>query len=83
MEPPRFLEPPDVTGLSAALLGIDLDRAFSSLPSDPQAMKDTLGGILTEFIGDPRDYLTEHFSALRDFYTAAADQDLAIVIWCA
>jgi hypothetical protein len=50
-------------------------------PSDPQALKDTIGGVLTEFIGDPRDYLTEHFSALRDFYTTAADQDLAIVIY--
>lgn len=47
-----------------------------------QPLKRTLGGIRVEFSGDLRDYLTEHFSALRDFYTAAVDRSLAIVIWC-
>jgi Domain of unknown function (DUF1877) len=82
IEQPRVLEPHDVIALSAVLRGIDLAQAFSKLPSDLQAIKETLGGTLTEFIGDPRDYLTEHFSSLREFYTAAADRRLAIVIWC-
>lgn len=82
MEQPRLLEAGDVSALAMALRGIDLEQAFSSLPSDPQAMREALGGILTEFIGDPRDYLTDHFRALRDFYQAAANRHQAIAIWC-
>lgn len=81
MGQPRLLEPGDVSTLAAALRSIDLHQAFARLPSDPQAVKETLGGILTEFIGDPRDYVTDHFRALRDFYTAAANRHQAIVIW--
>lgn len=82
MEQPRLLEPGEVAVLAGALRGIDLDQAFSRLPSDLPAMKEALGGILTEFIGDPRDYITDHFRALRDFYTTAASRHQAIVIWC-
>jgi hypothetical protein len=82
MENPRFVEPADVATFAAALRDIDLERIFSALPADPQAVKDTLGGNLHDFIGDPRGYLAEHFTALRDFYTTAADQHLAIVVWC-
>ena len=81
MEQPRFLAPADVAILGAALRSIDLDLAFSRLPSDLPAMKETLGGFLAEFIGDPRSYVTHNFRALRDFCTGAADRRLAIVIW--
>jgi hypothetical protein len=82
MEHPRFVEPADVAALAAALRVIDLDQVFSRLPSDPQAVKEPLGGNLTDLISDPRPYLTKHFTAVRDFYTSAADEHLAIVIWC-
>jgi Domain of unknown function (DUF1877) len=81
MGQPRLLEPRDVSALAASLHSIDLDQAFARLPSDPQAVKETLGGTLAEFIGDPRDYVTGHFRALGDFYTAAANRHNAIVIW--
>jgi hypothetical protein len=45
-------------------------------------LKDTLGGNLHDLLGDPRRYLSEHFTALRDFYTTAAGIRLAIVVWC-
>ena len=83
MEQPRLVEPAEVAALATALRVIDLDRIFSRLPSDPQAVKETLGGNLTDLIGDPCRYLTRHFTVLRDFYATAADQHLAIVIWCA
>jgi hypothetical protein len=51
MEQPRSLQPADVTAIATALRDIDLDLAFSRLPSNPPAIKETLGGILTEFIG--------------------------------
>jgi hypothetical protein len=82
MEQPRFLEPADVAASASALRHIDLERIFCALPADSQAIKDTLGGNLHDLIGDPRRYLAKHFTALRDFYTTAADQHLAIVIWC-
>ncbi|MCO5998510.1 DUF1877 family protein [Actinoallomurus rhizosphaericola] len=82
MEQPMLLEPADVVASATALRDIDLERIFSALPADPQAVKDTLGGNLHDLIGDPRRYLAKHFTALRDFYTTAADQHLAVVIWC-
>lgn len=82
MEQPRCIEPVDVAVLAAALCRIDLDLAISRLPSDLPAIRETLGGILADFSGDPHGYVTHHFRALRDFYTGAADRHLAIVIWC-
>ena len=82
MEQPKALEPADVVTLATALHAIDVERAFSMLTADPQELKNTLGGSLTDLIGDPRPYLRRHFTALLDFYTVAANQHLAIVIWC-
>jgi hypothetical protein len=82
MEQPRTLEPADVLTLAIALRHIDMDRVLSALPSNPRKLKDAVGGVLTDFHGDPRPYITRHFNALRDFYTVAADRHLAIVVWC-
>ncbi|MEU7469957.1 hypothetical protein AB0A94_15695 [Streptomyces sp. NPDC044984] len=32
-------------------------------------------------IGGPREYLPEHFNALRDFYLDAAGRHLLVVLW--
>jgi hypothetical protein len=82
MEQPTFPEPADVITIMIALRDIELERVFSALPSDPEAVKATVGGAIATVHGGPRDHLAEHFTALQDFYTTAADHRLAVVLWC-
>lgn len=82
MEQPKALKPADVLTLATALSDIGMDHVLSELPSNPQRLKDVVGGIFACFNGDPRPYIVGHFDVLRDFYTATAGDHLAVVVWC-
>ncbi|MFI9771929.1 hypothetical protein ACIHJG_34455 [Streptomyces sp. NPDC052415] len=38
-------------------------------------------GGFSGFIGDPRQYLVDHFILLQDFYSTAREREMAVVTW--
>ncbi|MGW0804740.1 DUF1877 family protein [Nonomuraea sp. NPDC002799] len=54
-------------------------RALRGALSDDLA--DVSGLIGKGFAGDPGEYLTGHFAALRDLYEGAAQRGLSVVVW--
>ncbi|GCE01015.1 DUF1877 domain-containing protein [Embleya hyalina] len=81
---------PTPTALSAAqvadvaeLLGrIDISALLAVLPADGRQAGSLIGHGADQIIGGPKEYLTKHFNALREFYFDAARQQLLIVLWC-
>ncbi|MEJ8668440.1 DUF1877 family protein [Streptomyces sp. MS1.AVA.1] len=78
--PPRLLAPAAVAEIARALYAVDLDDLMADLPSHP---KDAAAacGFGREFAGDVRDYLIEHFTAMREFYGGATRRGQCMVMW--
>ncbi|MCG3043983.1 YfbM family protein [Streptomyces sp. S1A] len=77
--PPALLAPAAVAEIAHALNRMGLDAVLDHLPANNT--KAARACRLTGFTGDPRAYLTEHFSTLRAFYTTASRRGLAVVAW--
>ncbi|MEU6343654.1 DUF1877 family protein [Streptomyces sp. NPDC046977] len=77
--PPALLAHTEVAQVADILNAIDLDQALSLLPSNSTEAAQACG--FEGFNGHPRDYLVQHFTALRSFYNTAAQRGLAVVTW--
>ncbi|ATW52248.1 hypothetical protein CGZ69_35300 [Streptomyces peucetius subsp. caesius ATCC 27952] len=49
------------------------------LAAIPEDRRETIAG--DRFTGNPLVYLTNHFTALRDFYVNASQQAMFVVLW--
>ncbi|MEV6013210.1 DUF1877 domain-containing protein [Streptomyces sp. NPDC051976] len=80
---------PDPTALSAAqvaraaeLLGqIDFPALLAALPTDEGDAGALIGNGADKIVGGPNKYVLGHFNALRDFYHAASQRQLLVVLW--
>ncbi|MFJ8141704.1 DUF1877 family protein [Streptomyces sp. NPDC096013] len=79
-DPPRLLAPAAVADIAAALTRVQLDELLSSLPAST-ADAAVACGFAAGFDGDVREYLAEHFVALREFYRTAARRTQCVVTW--
>ncbi|MFE6364393.1 DUF1877 domain-containing protein [Streptomyces sp. NPDC057806] len=73
--PPAVLRPPAVSQVARDLATIELAPLFERLPAYRE-----VGGF-SGFIGDPRQYLVDHFILLQDFYSTASEREMAVVTW--
>ncbi|MFI8895492.1 DUF1877 family protein [Streptomyces paradoxus] len=80
---------PAPTALSAAqvdrvaeLLGqIDFPALLAALPTDEAETASLIGNGADQIAGGPKKYLLGHFNALREFYRAASQRQLLVVLW--
>lgn len=77
--PPALLAPAAVTEVAHALSAFDLTAALNRLPADDAEAVQACG--FDAFDGHPRDYLIQHFTALRDFYNTASNRGHAVLAW--
>ncbi|MFI7412856.1 DUF1877 family protein [Streptomyces sp. NPDC049627] len=78
--PPRLLAPAAVVEIARGLEAVDLDIVLADLPS---AAADAAAacGFGDGFSGDVREYVAEHFTAMVEFYSAAARRGQCVVVW--
>ncbi|MDQ0847851.1 hypothetical protein QFZ68_007614 [Streptomyces sp. V1I6] len=74
--PPTALAPRAVAHVAAELNALDWDRVLAAVPAE---RRHSLAG--AGFSGDPVSWLTDRFTALRTFYTGAAQRGLFVVLW--
>ncbi|MFE5614078.1 DUF1877 domain-containing protein [Streptomyces sp. NPDC056524] len=78
--PPTGLGISQVAHVSELLGQISMPVLLAALPADERDAGSLIGqvGAIT---GGLREYLLEHFNALRDFYLDAAKRHLLVVLW--
>lgn len=79
-DPPRLLTPAAVVDVSAALDRLQLGDLLTDMPADAEVAA-TVCGFAPGFDTDVREHLTEHLTALREFYRTAARHTLGVVTW--
>lgn len=80
---------PDPTALSAvqvdraaALLGeIEFPALLAALPTDEAEAAALIGNGADKIVGGPKKYVPGHFNDLREFYHAASQRQLLVVLW--
>ncbi|MGW0704348.1 DUF1877 family protein [Streptomyces sp. NPDC002867] len=80
---------PDPTALSAAQVDrvaerlgqIDFPALLAALPTDEAKAAALIGNGADKIVGGPKKYVLGHFNALREFYHAAAQRQLLVVLW--
>ncbi|MGW8995024.1 DUF1877 family protein [Streptomyces zhihengii] len=80
---------PALTALSAAqvaraaeLLGeIDFPALLAALPTDEAEAASLIGNGADKIVGGLKEYVLGHFNALREFYRAASQRQLLVVLW--
>ncbi|MFE6176636.1 DUF1877 family protein [Streptomyces sp. NPDC056464] len=78
--PPQLLAPTAVRDIARALDAIDLDDVLSNLPTTNDEAAAACG-FGRGFNGDVREYLVQHFEAMREFYGGAASRGQCVVVW--
>ncbi|MFF8617301.1 DUF1877 domain-containing protein [Streptomyces sp. NPDC015350] len=73
---PTALAPDSVARIAAKLAELDWENVLAAIP---EGRRETIAG--DRFTGDPVAYLTNHFTALRDFYINAAQRGMFVVLW--
>ncbi|MDQ3788451.1 MAG: YfbM family protein, partial [Actinomycetota bacterium] len=79
--PVTALEPPRVDEIAQALRAVPPEAVRAAVPSTPDEIEAALGGTAREVVGDLAEQLARQHTVLRDFYTGAARQRLAVVLW--
>lgn len=79
-DPPTLLSPTAVGELASDLGTLDLDRLLRGLPQS-QSEAAVACGLGEGFNGNPRDYLVQHFTSLRDFYAEAHRRGFCVLAW--
>lgn len=79
--PPAALSTAQVARISELLGHIDLPAVLAGLPADHTEAASLIGHGTDKIAGDPRKYLLGHFNALREFYRAASQRHLLLVLW--
>ncbi|WP_406166332.1 DUF1877 domain-containing protein [Streptomyces sp. NBC_00996] len=78
-DPPGLLAPAAVDEITRALFDVDIGRVLADLPQSPEAAASVVG--FEGFRGNVRDYLVEHFLALRAFFRGAQLRGQCVVVW--
>lgn len=73
--PPALLTQAAVSQVAGELATVDIGSLLEMLPAYHEA------GGFSRFTGDPRTYLVDHFALLQNFYSAASEREMAVVIW--
>ncbi|POX47637.1 DUF1877 domain-containing protein [Streptomyces sp. Ru71] len=79
-DPPRVLDPAEVEKIARDLGDVDVAALLAELPDAP-AEAAAACGHAEGFSGDVRAHLSEHFTALREFYAGAARRGQCVVVW--
>ncbi|MDQ0828190.1 hypothetical protein QF032_000034 [Streptomyces achromogenes] len=79
--PPTALSAGQVARVSELLGQIDFPAVLAGLPTDDSEAASLIGPGADKIVGGPRKYLLRHFNALREFYLAASQRHLLLVLW--
>lgn len=79
--PPTALSAAQVTRVSELLGQIDFPAVLARLPTEDTKAASLIGHGADKIVGGPRTYLLGHFNALREFYLAASQRHLLLVLW--
>jgi hypothetical protein len=79
--PPTALSAAQVARASELLGQIDFLAVLAGLPTDDTEAASLIGHGADKIVGGPRKYLLGHFNALREFYLAASQRHLLLVLW--
>ncbi|WP_427164083.1 DUF1877 domain-containing protein [Streptomyces sp. C1-1] len=79
--PPTALCAAQVARVSELLGHIDFPAVLAGLPTQDTEAASLIGHGADKIAGGPRKYLLGHFNALREFYLAASQQHLLLVLW--
>ncbi|MDQ0784636.1 DUF1877 domain-containing protein [Streptomyces sp. B3I8] len=79
--PPTALSAGQVARVSELLGQIDFPAVLAVLPTEDSEVASLIGHGADKTVGGPRKYLLGHFSALREFYLAASQRHLLLVLW--
>ncbi|MGW1374320.1 YfbM family protein [Streptomyces sp. NPDC002446] len=78
--PPRYLTPEQVRTAAGALAEISGAALTAGVGPEDLAKAEVYPTIVWER-GEPLDYVSEHYEALRGFFRAAADEGEAVLVW--
>ncbi|MEU6245765.1 DUF1877 family protein [Streptomyces sp. NPDC047024] len=78
---PTSLSSTRVARVSELLDQIDIHALLATLPTDDHEAAALIGHGADHITGGPREYVLNHFDALRDFYRDAAKRQLLVVLW--
>jgi hypothetical protein len=70
-----------VARVSELLGQIDSPAVLAGLPAEDTEAASLIGHGSDKIVGGPRKYLLRHFNALREFYLAASQRHLVLVLW--
>ncbi|KND23290.1 hypothetical protein IQ63_45315 [Streptomyces acidiscabies] len=79
--PPTTLSAAQVTHVSELLGQIDFPAVLDRLPTEDTEAASLIGHGADKIVGGPRKYLLGHFNALREFYHAASQRHLLLMLW--
>ncbi|MFJ4832472.1 DUF1877 domain-containing protein [Streptomyces sp. NPDC088747] len=79
--PPAALLEAQVDRVSELLGQIDFSAVLAVLPTEDTEAASLIGHGADKIVGGPRKYLLGHFNALHEFYLAASQRHLLLVLW--